>query len=261
MEPTPIVLRAGRAQVVVDPARGGAIESVRVDGRELLGGAELSGDEPSRFLRGCFVMAPFTGLLTGEVGGRRIAANTPHGAEHGTVYDSEWQVVAGGAGDNLHLRSGLGPRWPFRGSAELSVDVSDESLRLRLAVHAEQTMPVSLGFHPWFPRSLGSADAEIIIDAAGSHVFDDTGMALADIGPMTPRPWDHVLTGVRSAPVIRWPELTLTLTASTQTWVVYEQLPTAFCVEPVTAPAGAVAAGQTLLEAGCTRELEFELAW
>lgn len=261
MELTPIVLSAGRAQVVVDPAHGGAIESLRVDGREVLGGAELSEGEPSRFARGCFVMAPFTGRLTGDVGGRRIVANTPHGAEHGTVYDSRWDIVAGGAGDSVRLRSELGPRWPFGGSVELSVAVSDEWLDLRLAVHAEQTMPVALGFHPWFSRTLGSAEAEIVIEAAGAHLFDDGGMALPGVGPIPPRPWDHVLAGVRSAPVIRWPELTLTLTASTQTWVVYEQLATAFCVEPVTAPAGAVAAGHTLLDAGGTRELDFRLAW
>lgn len=260
---TAIVLEAQGVRAVVAPGRGAAIESLVVDGIELLGGIPPLPGLPERFYSGCFVMAPFTGLLAdGAISGApsAIPANSSRGAEHGTVYDAEWTVESVGD-DALSLRTELGARWPYAGEAVLSIQLTPDALTMDLAVLATEEMPVAIGLHPWFRRDLGSGPADLLIDPAGACAFDEHMMATSRSVPAPSRPWDHVLTGVEQPPVIRWPELTLVLESPTTTWVVYEQAPEAFCVEPVTAPAGALADGAEIIPAGAVKELPLTLRW
>lgn len=260
---TTIVLEAQGVRAVVAPSRGAAIESLTVDGIELLGGIPPLPGLPERFYSGCFVMAPFTGLLAGGLiagAPSLVPGNTPRGAEHGTVYDAEWTVesVSDAA---VSLRTDLGARWAYAGEASLAIMLTPDELSMRLAVHAAEEMPVAVGLHPWFRRELGSTPAELTIHPRAASVFDEHMMATDRTGAVPGRPWDHVLTGVEQAPIIRWPELTLALVSPTSTWVVYEEAPEAFCVEPISAPAGALAEGAEIIPAGTVKELPFALRW
>ena len=239
-------LASAWATATVDPARGGRLTSVRVHGTELLGGAPPVGPGPRSWFDGCFPMAPYVGNVrdgTFTFEGRRHALprnNGPHAA-HGLVDQVEWTVVR--AGDRMvELSVPLPGPWPFGSELTQQVTLDDDGLGIRLVCrNRRRRMPAALGLHPWFRRDLGAGPA--VLDVSPGRRYRPVGPGIpGDPGPdLGARPWDDVFTDLPAPPVLRWPGgPTLTVTADTGIWMLYEQLDPALCVEPVTSPPNSI---------------------
>jgi aldose 1-epimerase len=236
-----IVLDTGSARLEIDPAAGGRVASLIVDGSELLA---RTGGGPIYW--GCYPMAPFPGRIRDgsfEFEGRRVdlPRNLPPHAIHGTVLDRPWSVV-----DERTLSIDLGPAWPFAGRVTQRFDLESDQLRASLTLEADEPMPGAVGWHPWFPRRLTgstlrpaapSPPAVLGFDAARMYVRDASGIPTGELVEPTARPWDDCFTGVRSAPTLTWPGvLSLELTSSCDYWVVYDEPADTICVEPQSSP-------------------------
>jgi aldose 1-epimerase len=240
-DPGRLVLEASDVRLEVSPADGGRISSLVVRGSELL---KSDGASPKQW--GCYPMAPFAGRIRHgrfSFAGRdvQLDLNHPPHAIHGTVFDRPWRVD-----DPETLSIDLGAGWPFAGKVVQRFEVRDEGLNVSLTLFADEPMPASLGWHPWFRRRLAgtadhptepSASVELGFDAAWMYLRDDEGIPTGELVGPTPRPWDDCFTGLRSAPRLTWPGvLALEITSSCAYWVAYDEPEDSVCVEPQTAP-------------------------
>lgn len=233
------VLRAERAQVVVDPADGGRITSLQIDGVELLGGVGAGVIE-----HGSFVMVPWAGRIRDgvlRVDGveHRLPTDRTHPhAGHGLVMDRPWEVLEA-TGDRLLLRCDLDGRWPFPGHVVQEIRLAADQLSQRVEVHAQgAAFPATVGWHPWFRRVLGSGEvAELAFEAEGMLRRDAAGIPSGEVVAVPRGPWDDCFTGVRWPMTITWPgALTLEISSDAPFAVVYDERDEAFCVEPQSGP-------------------------
>jgi aldose 1-epimerase len=270
-EPDPIRLTALAVEAVIDLAHGGRLASLLIDGRELL---VTEGFGPIAW--GSFPMAPFagrvrTGRFTFRGRRRQLPLTMAPDAIHGTVLDRSWHAI-----DDRTIASELGPDWPFRGRAIQRFELGPRRLAFRLELQADEPMPASMGWHPWFLRRPsavpGSGEAgvqgargmppelELDLDAGAMYRRDADGITLRDLTAPTPGPWDDCFTDLRRPPVLRWPGfLELTIESDCRDWVIYTVPDHALCVEPQTAPPDALNAGPTIVEPG--RPLVAEMTW
>lgn len=231
-----IGLEAEGALLMVDAEAGGRIASLVVAGHELL---VTDGQGPVWW--GCYPMAPFAGRIRDgrfAFRGRRyeVPPTMPPNAIHGTVLDRAWEVTAL-SHDRVELATELGPGWPFRGRAIQVISLVPGGLEAILEVQARDPMPVALGWHPWFRRSIGGAEAQLEFEAASMYVRGTDGLPTGDVTPPTPRPWDDAFTDIVLPPRLTWPGvLALDLRSSAPFWVVFDEREETICVEPQTAP-------------------------
>jgi aldose 1-epimerase len=263
-----MALRAPGADVEIDLAAGGRIASFVVDGRELL---VTEGLGPIAW--GSFPMAPFAGRVReGRFAFRgqryEVPIEMPPHAIHGTVLDRPWERI-----DDATISTDLGPNWPFRGHAVQHFELDEGRLTMRLELHADEPMPASIGWHPWFRRRPPAVEGAVVVagrepgpvelelDATAMYRRDDSGIATSEtISPPPPGPWDDCFTGLRRPPRLTWPGfLELTIESDCPTWVVYTVPDQAICVEPQTAPPDALNTGPALVEPG--RPLIAEMTW
>lgn len=235
---TVLDLGAGDVRVVVRPAQGGRIGQVSVGGRELLVGGHPMGP----IYWGAYPMAPWAGRIrhgrfsfAGATHQLPLAA-PPH-ALHGVVFDRPWRVDGPDA-----ISIDLDERWPFRGRVSQRFAVREDGIDVAMTLEADEPMPVTVGWHPWFRRALepGGEGASLSFDAADMLVRDGEGIPSGERVPPTPGPWDDCFTGLRSDPVLAWPGLALTLSSTCDWWVIYNQPAYAICVEPQSGPPDAV---------------------
>lgn len=253
-----LALSAPGVSVVIDLVAGGRVASLVVDGRELL---KTEGYGPVAW--GSFPMAPFAGRIrdgvltfAGETYALPSTTLPPH-AIHGTALDRRWEVVGEG-----EIATDLGPDWPFAGRAVQHFELAADHLTCRLELHADEPMPASIGWHPWFARRLeGVPDAlELDLDAGAMYERDAAGIATSRLIPPPPGPWDDCFTDLRRPPVLRWPGfLELTVESDCPDWVVYTIPEDALCVEPQTAPPDALNTDPTVVLPG--RPLIAEMTW
>jgi len=263
---TDLRLAAPGVEIVVDLVHGGRLASVVIDGREIL----VTGDpDPLRW--GAYPMAPYAGRIRHgrfEFRGRAytLPLGLPPHAIHGTVMHRRWRRL-----DEATIETDLGPDWPFAGRIIQRFGLAAGRLDVRLELHAEEPMPASMGWHPWFlrrplpdagagrgsgsgPESGGGgspAPVELDFDAAAMYVKADDGVATRDTVSPPAGPWDECFTDLRHPPVLRWPGfLELTLESDARDWVVYTEPANAICVEPQTAPPGALDRDAALVEPG-----------
>lgn len=237
----PLVLEAGDAHLIVRPEAGGRMTSLVIDGDELL---VTAGEGPIRW--GCYPMAPFAGRIGDgrfTFRGRdvRLPPNLPPHAIHGTVFTRPWTAVGP---DRMAVD--LGPDWPFRGRVEQAFRLGADGLEVELRLEADEPMPATIGWHPWFRRRLRGTDerrmepsAEVVVDVDAATMFERgaDGLPTGRLVPPGPRPWDDCVTDLGSPPRVSWPgRRTLELRSSTAYWVIYDAEPHAVCVEPQTAP-------------------------
>jgi aldose 1-epimerase len=272
ISPDRLQLSAPGVEVRVDLAAGGRLASFVVDGRELL---VTEGFGPIAW--GSFPMAPFAGRVRHgrfEFRGRSwdLPIEMPPHAIHGTVLDRRWEKV-----DDRTIAIGLGPSWPFAGRAVQRFELGPGRFVARLEVHADEPMPASIGWHPWFRRHLvagsgaggtGSATKgpqpgplELDLDVGAMYRRDAEGIATRElVVPPPPGPWDDCFTDLRRPPVLRWPGfLELTIESDCPSWVVYTVPDDALCVEPQTAPPDALNVDPTVVDPG--RPLAAEMVW
>ena len=253
-----ITLTSSDAAVVVDPAAGGRVASIEVYGRELLVGREFS-DDPLAW--GCYPMVPFAGRIDHgliEFEGSRFELPTTmgHHAIHGYGFVNEWTPVG-----TAEIEWLFSDPWPWLGQVTQRFSLGETALVMEMEVIAGERQPVSFGWHPWFSRvTEPDDDVTLEFDAADMYELDDEIPTGRMIDP-DPGPWDNCFTGVAAAPILRWPDLELELTASTDHWVVYSQPEHAICVEPQTGPPNDVNFAPLILEAGESKAMTFTLTW
>jgi len=265
-EATTIHLDAPGAHAVVDLAHGGRLSSFVVGGRELL---VTEGLGPIAW--GSFPMAPFAGRVrdgrfTFRGDRYELAIEMPPHAIHGTVLDRPWHRL-----DDRTIGTELGPGWPFAGRVAQRFELREGRFDFRLEVHADEPMPASIGWHPWFLRRPTAAGAgvgngtptppvELELDAGSMYRRDADGITTADRIAPVPGPWDDCFTDLRHPPVLRWPGfLELTIESDCRDWVVYTVPTEAVCVEPQTAPPDALNVSPAIVEPG--QPLVAEMTW
>ncbi len=234
-----IVLDAGPAQVVVDPESGGRIVRLDVAGLPLVVPPEVDAHA-----HGIFPMAPWAGRVRDgafEFDGEsyQLPINAAPHAIHGTVRDASW-VVEEADGDHVALSVGLGSAWPFAGTAVQRIALTADALALELEVHAaEQAMPVTCGWHPWWSRDLGRGEElEVELHADRMYRRDAEGIPSGEILDIVSPPWDDCFTDLgEPVAVLRWSgAATVTIETDCECAVVFTEPAHAVCVEPQTGP-------------------------
>jgi aldose 1-epimerase len=250
-------LEAPGVEATIDLEVGGRLASFRIDGTELL---RTEGHGPIQW--GSYPMAPYAGRVrrgSFSFDGRRHdlpITMAPH-AIHGTVLDRPWTVVGDGT-----IVTELGPAWPFAGRAIQRFELDADHLVCELTVQADDRMPASIGWHPWFLRHPPGIEAPVELDfeAGAMYVRDDDGITTSERITPPPGPWDDCFTDVRRPPVLRWPGfLELTIESACTDWVVYTVPEDTVCVEPQTAPPDALNGEPAVVEPG--KPLMASMTW
>jgi aldose 1-epimerase len=234
-ERTDLVLAAGDARAVVRPAAGGRLASVAVAGHELL--VTEGETDPMRW--GSYPMVPWAGRIrrgrfTFRGREHRLPLGLPPHAIHGVVYDRPWRAAGPDA-----ISIELDERWPFRGRVVQRFALEEDGLEVTMTLEADEPMPVTMGWHPWFRRVLAPGDAPVSLElsAAEMLVRDAEGIPGGERVAPPPGPWDDAFTGLRADPVLDWPgRLRVTISSTCDWWVVYSEPAHAVCVEPQSGP-------------------------
>lgn len=258
-----IELEAGDAQVEVLPHAGGRVGRLRVGDLDLL----RSDPAPTTLLWGCYPMVPWAGRVRhGEFSfddaTYRLPLDAPPHAIHGTGHLAAWEVVDAGR-DHCELRCTLD--WPFGGTAHQHVVLRPDGLTLLLSVLAAERMPAVVGWHPCF-HPPQSADLRF----GRMYRRDGEGIAVADLVPPPPHPWDDCFVEPLGPPTLTFARpggrpderLVVVLDSDCDHWVVFDELPDAVCVEPQSAPPDAFNLGTAhVLEPGDLLQRRFDLRW
>ncbi len=249
----PIVLESPTARLTIDPAEGGRVASLVVAGSELL---VTEGLGP--IMWGCYPMAPFAGRIrdgrfTFDGRGYELPRAMPPHAIHGTVLDRAWSVdgvVHGARHGEATISIDLGPDWPFAGRVTQRMVLGNAGLQASLRIDAVDPMPVSMGWHPWFRRTLtgssavpapASQPARLSFEPEWMYERGEDGLPTGRLVAPSAGPWDDCFTGVRTPPRLVWPDrIALEVASTCDHWVVYTEPEYAICVEPQTAPPDSV---------------------
>ena len=244
-----LTLESGPARLEVSPETGGRIVSLRVDDLDLLVTPDVDDHN-----YGCFPMAPWAGRVrhgSFDFEGQRfqLPLNNPPHAIHGTVRDHPWKEDG-----EAVISAPLGPPWPFAGLVVQHFGLAPDALHLTMEVHAaDEAMPVSCGWHPWWSRHAGRGEPlHVDLDADAMYQRDEDGIQTGELVPVGPHPWDDCFTGLGDRPaVLRWPgALTVRLETSCRCVVVFDEPQRAICVEPQTGPPDAFNLGPTIVRPG-----------
>ena len=241
-------LTAGNARVVLAPDAGGRIASLQVAGLELL---VTDGAGPLDW--GLYPMVPFAGRI--REGRFAFEDQTyalpptlgPH-AIHGTEFDRAWSLDRR-SDHAAAMDVALDAPWPFAGRVRHDVVLAPDHLALTLTVDADETMPVTLGWHPWFLRTLAAGgEAELVVPADRIYERDADHIPTGRLAPVPPGPWDDCFTGLHGPPVITWPgALRLVVEHACPCVVVFTEPAHALCVEPQSGPPDAVNLGRAAI--------------
>jgi aldose 1-epimerase len=183
-------------------------------------------------------------------GGRSIALtpNLRGHAIHGLGYRTSWTVTDRGPSEAVLEHRHAPGEWPWAYRATQRIALTTAGLDVEMVVtnESETTMPVGLGWHPYFPRTAATTfhanvteiwltDGEILPTVCVAPPADRDprrGLAVDRVA------LDNVFVGWDQEAVIAWPErrarLRLTARAPLATLVVYTPPGEAFfCAEPV----------------------------
>lgn len=257
-------LVSGAAHALIDTANGGRVSSLVVQGTGLVvGPGDGHSAEPGALDWGIYPMVPFAGRVRN---GRFAFAGSEHElvrrrpphAIHGTVDDAEWEVQ-GQTGSTVALTCALGPRWPFAGRVTHSISLLPDRLRMVLSLHADESMPAQVGWHPWFRRP-----ASVLSQFREWQPRDAEGMPGPPTAAGVPVPVERVddCFVADGAPVrIRTCGVGLSLRSDCSHWVVFDGADHGVCVEPQSGPPNEFESAPFVLAAGATLDRWFEIAW
>jgi aldose 1-epimerase len=243
------VLEAGAARLVYSPAHGGRLISLTVDGLDLLVTPEVDDHD-----FGSFPMAPWAGRVRHgrfAFGGHdyELRCNNPPHAIHGVARDHPWLDERDGL-----LSVDLVAPWPFGGRVVQRLALNAGSLTMTMEVHAaDRPLPASLGWHPWWARRLArGGELEVDLRAGAMYRRDEEGIAVDELVPIPPKPWDDCFTELGDPPaVLSWSgAVTVTLETDCPCVVVFDEPEHAICVEPQTHPPDALNVRPAVVTAG-----------
>ncbi len=172
---------------------------------------------------------------------------SPHSV-HGLGWQRPWQVLAADATTaQLELVHAGDADWPFAFRAEQRVELTPESLTLRMAITNTDSRPapVGLGWHPYFPKR---ARSRLHVECSERWESDpatelptrrvsQSGID-ADVAHLS---FDHCFEGWRGAARLRDEKLSIKLSSNLSYLVVYTpQHKPYFCVEPVSHVSNAI---------------------
>ncbi len=225
------------AQAIVTPA-GGKLTSLKLKGVEIL---VDSGPKVTRW--GSFPMIPWCGRLNqgalsfeGQDYSFEQTAH-PH-ANHGFCHTKPWRVTST-SDSQVAMETELDGEWPFGGKVEQTFSLDANSLVVSAKVTAgDATMPVMIGWHPWFVRELtNGAKSDLVVEPAKMYELQPDLIPTGEIVDVKPQPWDNCFLELASDPIIRWGEnIELTISSDLDHWVIYTEPEHAFCVEPQSGP-------------------------
>ncbi len=239
------------------PERGGLLTGWRCNGRELLYLDQGRFADPSQSVRGGMpVLFPICGNLPGD----RLPL--PEGAvtlrQHGFARDLPWRLeaLADGSGVRLSLGDSAATRgsypFAFRLDLELRLEPSALAITALVANPGERPLPFALGLHPYFAVASLAAAA---VEGLPPRCFDHRTMAPADTAPQLQRLAEGVDLLAQPAGAVRLRDrqagyaVELQPTAPFDLAVVWTDPPRPMlCLEPWTAPRGALASGERRLE-------------
>ena len=269
------VLRDGEAELTVVPERGAIVTSVKLRGEELLYLEEATLADPAKSVRGGIpVLFPIAGKL--PEGGYLIAGRRYELPQHGFARNRAWTVKdASPSSLSMELASDDATRkvFPFEFEAKLTVAIQGgEKPQARIALAVRNTgtapLPFHAGFHPYFLVP-DRAKKDARVETVATRAFDNrTGKSgpLATIDFTAPEvdlhledhdePKTTLSRGEGRAPIrLNW-------SANARRMVLWTLAGKDFiCVEPWTAPGGALAAGTLpLLAPGATAELALRIS-
>ena len=206
---TVITLRADRARAGIAPWIGGSIAHYhwldgarRHDWLRPAAPADLAAGTADRLA--CFPLVPFSNRIRDgrfAFGGHAVALPLNHRPQphalHGHGWQAAWSVVERDE-DRITLeydhRAGAWP-FPYRARQEFLLTGDELRLSLSLENRGRETMPVGLGFHPYFPRTprcrlsarvdaMWATDAEVMPTAlvdADPRLGGAYGLPVADV--------------------------------------------------------------------------------
>ena len=258
MDADPLVLRHESHQLTLDPARGGTVREWHWRGLHILRPTP-NGAINDPFARACFPMTPYVNRVAGgsfRFGGRivTLSRNTTGIAEpiHGQGWRVPWAVMDNSATHATMRFEGGADEWPWRYRAEQQFRLHQDGITVDLSAEnlSETLMPVTLGLHPYFDDS---AHAQLQARLPEVWLTSDKALPVAksatpaawcfDAGrPVNAVPLDHSFTGWDGHASLKWPDRLVTL-RGTNTPCRHVYTPPGqdyFCIEPVSAAAGAL---------------------
>ncbi|MFZ9566778.1 MAG: galactose mutarotase [Vulcanococcus sp.] len=247
-------------QLSVVPERGGLLTSWICSGRERLYLDQERFADPSKSVRGGVpVLFPICGNLPNDT--LQLPQGTFHLSQHGFARDLPWQLqpLAEGEGIRLRLEDSEATRAVFPFPFCLTLDYRLEPSVLAIAVtvehrpYGEGVMPFSLGLHPYFAVSdLAAVSLEGLPERCLDHhqmAEASTASQLAQIDRgidllAAPTQRSVRLRDQGSSELIE-----MELQAPLDLAVVWSEPPRSMvCLEPWTAPRGALISGDRRLE-------------
>ena len=240
------------ASIAIALEHGARLASLKIGGKELLVTQSDDflpespiADDPMAW--GSYLMAPWAGRVReGRFiwNGRKVELplTMPPHAIHGTVYNEPWTQI-----NEASFSREFGPDWPWKGRIRSDFKLEPGSLQWTCTVEAEEPMPITLGWHPWFKRAIDDQGlASFDFQPGKMYQRDPTGIPTGQLVSPSRGPWDDCFTELKSKPRITWPcGLVLELSSSCEHWVVYDERDYAFCIEPQSAPPDAFNLGPT----------------
>ena len=204
---------------------------------------------------GSYPMAPFAGRIRhGRFsfrGPRRTSCRSgmpPH-AIHGVVWDRPWRVD-----DATTLSIDLDDRWPFRGRVVQRFALDEDSMTFELTLEAAEPMPATIGWHPWFRRTLEPGGPPVGLDFAADEMLvrDAEGMPTGERVAAAAGPWDDAFTGVHARPGadVAGHAAPRAVARPARGGSCTRRPPHAVCVEPQSGPPDAVNGAPEVVEPG-----------
>ncbi|MDA3039953.1 MAG: hypothetical protein O3C27_10585 [Actinomycetota bacterium] len=246
----------------VDLARGGRLASLKIHDTEILAPSP-SADNYLHW--GCYRISPWAGRVRSGAfafDGRQIQleVDLPPHAIHGLGYRTPWNAAGSG-----RLFCDLADRWAFGGRLDQRLVLTDSSLEMTLSVTATAgRMPAMLGWHPCFRRTLSEDGPEVVLDfePGGTWERDVADIPTGRVVDVPDRLWEDCFLGVARAPVLTWPgQLAVRIESDAENWVVFDELPGLFCVEPLTDAPDVFNREPRVLELGDVMTLTMRLSW
>ncbi len=283
-------LRAGNYTARVAPSAGGRLASLDWTDNErkvaLLVPWDEKPFEPDAWPKaGAFPMIPFANRLPPDgifFDGKQVSPlHGPNGfAQHGLAHRREWQLRESGEDFALlQLEHRTDSNWPWNFTATQSFRLSAQGLLLTISVlnNSPETMPLSIGWHPYHPIESNVAAESLKLKASFRHELDLEGRALETTASPT-----FQMSAGETAAFSGWNGSVLlssggdgniVISCESTTQLVLHAMPEAgyLCVEPVSLLPGHLSQGlhksgitptsNASLQSGASMSLTWHCAW